>query len=105
MRGRATHCDMEEQGDIVRRQQIVATVSGMIHTASLVYDDILDHTETRRGKESQCEHCMVGTLPWLLRPGCCLSLGTRRLWSSLARSTSTWRRGSSCSCRTKRTKV
>ena len=24
----------------------------MIHTASLVHDDILDHAETRRGKES-----------------------------------------------------
>merc|ERR1719357_688483 len=30
----------------------VVSVSEMIHTASLVHDDILDHAETRRGKES-----------------------------------------------------
>merc|ERR1719423_298073 len=35
-----------------RRQRMVAMVSEMIHTASLVHDDILDHAETRRGKES-----------------------------------------------------
>ena len=44
--------NMEEQGDPVRRQKMVAIVSEMIHTASLVHDDILDHAETRRGKES-----------------------------------------------------
>jgi len=43
---------MEEQGEVVKRQQMVAIVSEMIHTASLVHDDILDHAETRRGKES-----------------------------------------------------
>lgn len=44
--------NMEEQGDTARRQKMVAIVSEMIHTASLVHDDILDHAETRRGKES-----------------------------------------------------
>merc|ERR1711922_94404 len=29
---------------------MVAIISEMIHTASLVHDDILDHAETRRGK-------------------------------------------------------
>ena len=43
--------NMEEQGDTARRQKMVAIVSEMIHTASLVHDDILDHAETRRGKE------------------------------------------------------
>ena len=40
---------MEEQGDTARRQKMVVIVSEMIHTASLVHDDILDHAETRRG--------------------------------------------------------
>ena len=44
--------NMEEQGDTARRQKMVVIVSEMIHTASLVHDDILDHAETRRGKES-----------------------------------------------------
>merc|ERR1719323_1611236 len=42
--------NMEE--DRSRRQRMVAMVSEMIHTASLVHDDILDHAETRRGKPS-----------------------------------------------------
>ena len=36
----------------VDRQRSIAVVSEMIHTASLVHDDILDHVETRRGKVS-----------------------------------------------------
>jgi len=43
---------VEKVGVVVRRQKMVAIVSEMIHTASLVHDDILDHAETRRGKES-----------------------------------------------------
>ena len=35
--------NMEEQGDTARRQKMVALVSEMIHTASLVHEDILDH--------------------------------------------------------------
>merc|ERR1719232_1267298 len=42
----------EEEEDRSRRQRMVAMVSEMIHTASLVHDDILDHAETRRGKAS-----------------------------------------------------
>ncbi len=30
----------------------MAVIAEMIHTASLVHDDILDHAETRRGKPS-----------------------------------------------------
>merc|ERR1719315_450006 len=37
---------------VINNQRMVAMVSEMIHTASLVHDDILDHAETRRGKQS-----------------------------------------------------
>jgi len=36
----------------LENQRKVAIISEMIHTASLVHDDILDHAETRRGKAS-----------------------------------------------------
>ena len=38
--------------DVVRNQRRVAIISEMIHTASLVHDDVVDHAETRRGKVS-----------------------------------------------------
>merc|ERR1719187_522030 len=38
--------------DTITKQRDVAMVAEMIHTASLVHDDILDHAETRRGKKS-----------------------------------------------------
>ena len=41
-----------QQEDTIRKQRDVAMVAEMIHTASLVHDDILDHAETRRGKAS-----------------------------------------------------
>ena len=37
-------------GGVRSQQRKVAIISEMIHTASLVHDDILDHAETRRGK-------------------------------------------------------
>ena len=46
------HGDNEDHGEVSRRQRSVAMVAEMIHTASLVHDDILDHAETRRGKQS-----------------------------------------------------
>merc|ERR1719420_2824951 len=46
------HTGNMEEEDRSRRQRMVAMVSEMIHTASLVHDDILDHAETRRGKAS-----------------------------------------------------
>ena len=48
----ANHHQGTQEDDRCRRQRNVAMVSEMIHTASLVHDDILDHAETRRGKES-----------------------------------------------------
>merc|ERR1712241_1539017 len=44
------HCGVPEDSDIFSKQRKVAIVSEMIHTASLVHDDILDRAETRRGK-------------------------------------------------------
>merc|ERR1712223_2246211 len=44
------HCGVPENSDIFSKQRKVAIVSEMIHTASLVHDDILDRAETRRGK-------------------------------------------------------
>lgn len=38
--------------EVVRNQMRVAVISEMIHTASLVHDDVVDHAETRRGKVS-----------------------------------------------------
>lgn len=39
-------------GRVEANQRKVAIIAEMIHTASLVHDDILDHAETRRGKVS-----------------------------------------------------
>ena len=36
------HCGVPENSDIFSKQRKVAIVSEMIHTASLVHDDILD---------------------------------------------------------------
>jgi len=44
--GVANNCEVEG------KQRKVALVSEMIHTASLLHDDILDHALTRRGKPS-----------------------------------------------------
>merc|ERR1719220_451559 len=41
-----------EDPEVLAQQRKVAIVTEMIHTASLVHDDVLDHAETRRGKES-----------------------------------------------------
>eukprot|EP00096_Caligus_rogercresseyi_P006134 TRINITY_DN2235_c0_g1_i4.p1 TRINITY_DN2235_c0_g1~~TRINITY_DN2235_c0_g1_i4.p1 ORF type:complete len:295 (-),score=81.67 TRINITY_DN2235_c0_g1_i4:24-908(-) len=41
-----------EAHDLIGRQRRVAIISEMIHTASLVHDDVLDHAEQRRGKPS-----------------------------------------------------
>ena len=38
--------------ETVKNQRRVAIISEMIHTASLVHDDVVDHAETRRGKMS-----------------------------------------------------
>jgi len=50
--GHAFNTHTGRQGEAEAGQRKVAIISEMIHTASLVHDDILDHAETRRGKES-----------------------------------------------------
>lgn len=50
--GHALNHHMGTGYENVKNQRKVAIISEMIHTASLVHDDILDHAETRRGKLS-----------------------------------------------------
>ncbi|XP_023332728.1 decaprenyl-diphosphate synthase subunit 1 isoform X2 [Eurytemora carolleeae] len=45
------HTNRSDQ-EALSNQRKVALISEMIHTASLIHDDILDHAESRRGKES-----------------------------------------------------
>lgn len=44
------HCGVPENSKVYGDQRKVSIISEMIHTASLVHDDILDKAETRRGK-------------------------------------------------------
>ena len=44
------HCGVPENSKVYSDQRKVSIISEMIHTASLVHDDILDKAETRRGK-------------------------------------------------------
>ena len=48
--GHAFNVHTGNVGKAEEGQRMVAIISEMIHTASLVHDDILDHAETRRGK-------------------------------------------------------
>jgi octaprenyl-diphosphate synthase len=45
-------------GGDARKEGVIrlATVMEMLHTATLVHDDIIDHAETRRGRESVNKH-------------------------------------------------
>ena len=42
----------KEFSNLQRKQRQVSIISEMIHTASLVHDDILDKADTRRGKKA-----------------------------------------------------
>jgi len=48
---RAT-AELMRMSDITDRQRRLAEITEMIHTASLVHDDVLDDCDTRRGKET-----------------------------------------------------
>merc|ERR1719258_961244 len=55
---RAT-AQLEGLDDITERQRRLAEITEMIHTASLVHDDVLDDCDTRRGAETI--HTLYGT--------------------------------------------
>ena len=55
---RAT-AQLMEMPDIVDRQRRLAEITEMIHTASLVHDDVLDDCDTRRGADTI--HTLYGT--------------------------------------------
>lgn len=52
--GRAASLSRGGKGgeQVLEKQRQVAVVSEMIHTASLLHDDVLDHAQIRRGKPS-----------------------------------------------------
>lgn len=50
---RAVNCHMgQEDPAVVRNQCQIALICEMWHTSSLLHDDVIDHAESRRGKES-----------------------------------------------------
>ena len=55
---RATY-QMHGLEDLTERHRRLAEITEMIHTASLVHDDVLDECDTRRGK--QTVNCMYGS--------------------------------------------
>jgi decaprenyl-diphosphate synthase subunit 1 len=49
---RALNRHVHGRPDLLESQRVVAMVTEMIHTASLVHDDVIDMADTRRGKPS-----------------------------------------------------
>lgn len=49
---RALNQHINRKPDLLQSQKSVAMVAEMIHTASLVHDDVIDTADTRRGKAS-----------------------------------------------------
>lgn len=50
--GRAYNRHMNRDVELSQAQKVVAMVAEMIHTSSLVHDDVIDSADTRRGKPS-----------------------------------------------------
>eukprot|EP00967_Tisochrysis_lutea_P128009 scaffold218497_cov22-Tisochrysis_lutea.AAC.1 len=50
----STHPHPPTRSDINDRQRRLAEITEMIHTASLVHDDVLDDCDTRRGELRLC---------------------------------------------------
>ncbi|XP_017262057.1 decaprenyl-diphosphate synthase subunit 1 [Kryptolebias marmoratus] len=49
---RALNIHSNKAGDLLPGQRTIAMISEMIHTASLVHDDVIDSSDERRGKRS-----------------------------------------------------
>ncbi|KAG7487453.1 hypothetical protein MATL_G00023610 [Megalops atlanticus] len=49
---RACNLHSNRDGDLLPSQRSIAMISEMIHTASLVHDDVIDGSDTRRGKST-----------------------------------------------------
>uniref|UniRef100_A0A8C8DFK5 Prenyl (decaprenyl) diphosphate synthase, subunit 1 n=1 Tax=Oryzias sinensis TaxID=183150 RepID=A0A8C8DFK5_9TELE len=49
---RALNIHSERSGDLLPGQKAIAMITEMIHTASLVHDDVIDGSDARRGKRS-----------------------------------------------------
>ncbi|XP_037549706.1 decaprenyl-diphosphate synthase subunit 1 [Nematolebias whitei] len=49
---RALNIHSDKAGDVLPGQRTIAMISEMIHTASLVHDDVIDGSNERRGKRS-----------------------------------------------------
>ncbi|KAM4544234.1 all trans-polyprenyl-diphosphate synthase PDSS1 isoform 1-T1 [Fundulus diaphanus] len=49
---RAMNIHSNRAGDLLPGQRVIAMISEMIHTASLVHDDVIDGSDERRGKTS-----------------------------------------------------
>lgn len=45
-------CETSEHGDVAEKQRSLAQITEMIHTASLVHDDVLDECDLRRGRNT-----------------------------------------------------
>lgn len=50
--GRAYNRQLNQDVELSEAQKVVAMVAEMIHTSSLVHDDVIDSADTRRGKPS-----------------------------------------------------
>ena len=43
---------VDKISDVIKSQRDVAMISEMIHSASLIHDDVIDQSDYRRGKSS-----------------------------------------------------
>lgn len=59
--------------DLLPGQRTIAMISEMIHTASLVHDDVIDGSDERRGKRSINEVWGEKKVWLLLLAGCALT--------------------------------